>query len=132
MSNATDSLPATFTAADVVAKIREVAAETPDRVYERETGSGKCLYGRDKSGSGDGHRCIVGEALFRLGVTQAHLEVVDGRLAVPGAYQLLTHEFNLPLEAEFELKFADEVQSCQDGGLTWAEAVAMQDAARAG
>jgi hypothetical protein len=119
-----DTLTPTFTIAELEAKIREIAAEQPDYVYAKAGGLNSCFYSKSDKGVGNGCRCIVGEALFRLGVNQQTLERFDGsEKMLTGAYRLLKKVFGF---AEFS-GFVPRVQSLQDKGHRWGEAVRIAD-----
>jgi hypothetical protein len=111
-----------FTLDDVVAKVREVAAERPTYVYNNEGMSGytsSCFYrhgeNRDRPG------CIVGQALDRLGYVVP--EMMEGSHAT-----FVLHEiFGGPSDSEDRVRWVRNVQRAQDDGKTWAEAVEKAD-----
>jgi hypothetical protein len=121
----------TFTPSDVVAKMRELAAERPDYVYDNE-GMGNsmdgfsptsCFYrhGEDRERAG----CIVGQALDRLGY------VVPEELEGSTSTYVLNYIFGAGTatqEGMADIRWVRDVQSQQDIGSTWGKAVAHADA----
>jgi hypothetical protein len=107
-----------FTLDDVVAKVREVAAERPTYVYDNGTGGelSSCFYrhGADRSEPG----CIVGQALDRLGYVVP--ELWEGT----NASSLLQSIFPEVDRVDSRIFWVRSVQSAQDGGMSWADAVA--------
>lgn len=108
---------------DVVAAVRTIAAEHPDRVYNREFTDAPCKYAPDDANP---FGCIMGFAIRLLGestdegdegrsvgslLTRRGVRVVDG------------NNFDIP-----EVLWLRVVQQMQDRGKTWANAVAAANA----
>lgn len=89
-------------------KLRELAAEQPDRTSE-------CLYVTTNVLGPRQPECIVGHALADLGVPLDALAGVDGFHV--GTLYGISNEF----------PFARRVQSWQDAGFTWSQAVDLAD-----
>jgi len=123
----------------IIAEVRKVAAERPNFVYAEQpervalvermgtiNGNLECSYlgafnvetGAEPVGEG----CIVGQALKRLGVNDGHLRDHEGRSA-SSVVASLTGNYK-------GSGWLNLVQSGQDGGLSWAEAVAGAGAPR--
>lgn len=117
----------------IIAEVRKVAAERPDFVYAEQpervalvkrlnilNGALDCSYVGAYEGSVDtdqaGEGCIVGQALKRLGVSSYQLRNVEGRSA-SSAIGYLTGSTK-------GTGWLNLVQSGQDGGLSWSEAIA--------
>lgn len=95
------------------ALVRSIAAENPDHIYVRNKGGGCDYHATARNGN---KGCIIGEALARLGATQALLK----RLGSQWARSVLP---SLGFDAE-TTEWATRVQQNQDtAGTTWAEAV---------
>lgn len=99
---------------DVWAEVEKVAGENPDFIYDAsETG---CKYVKDSNPS-----CLVGQALFRLGVPIDLLKMYDG-FADSGAGTVLYEDL-------YERDDPDAVGKCavaqneQDSGASWGTAV---------
>jgi hypothetical protein len=117
-----------FTLDDVVAKVREVAAERPTYVYDNGTGGelSSCFYrhGADRSEPG----CIVGQALDRLGYVVP--EDLEGR----DSYTILNEALGTHFESwespanPAGAKWIRGVQFQQDAGKPWGVAVEYADA----
>lgn len=104
--------------AEFVRVVREIAAEQPDRVYERPRGTGigiapACLYAH---GAEPG--CIMGHVAIRLGVPIDVVQDWDGKGGI--ATILKAHSIQ-------EGVWLDEVQVRQDQGETWGDAVELAD-----
>lgn len=93
----------------LLAAAREVAAERPDYVYVRSGASfhGRCTYTR-----GDGVRCVIGEALHRLGMTDDELDLMDNcdESQISGFFMDDLEDDYYPLQV---------AQDRQDGGMPW-------------
>ncbi|GAA1411999.1 hypothetical protein AUR04nite_00280 [Glutamicibacter uratoxydans] len=127
-------------AAQVVEAVRKLAEERPDFVYadqpervafrEAHPGMKECSYlgayvpsEIDPTfASYEGEGCIVGQALARLGVSRDDLVEVEGESA---KYVMVGN--SMPLT--YEPGWLSVVQSEQDEGRSWAEAVARGDEA---
>lgn len=116
---------ADFDAHDLAVAVWDIAQEQPERVYERPEPDGlyekvavgpQCLYSYT-SPDGTITRCIVGEALHRLGYP------VDAELGgtVGGVIELLDH-IGAHSESTATL-FLQQTQNDQDCGAAWGEAV---------
>lgn len=109
-----------FTLDDVVSKVREVAAERPDFVYQSLQTDPlgfniRCFYRH-----GEKPGCIIGQALDRLDY------VVPSSLEGENVYRVLDHLFGEP-QADDRANWLRFVQARQDGGSTWGEAVQYAD-----
>lgn len=62
------------TLADLVLKVREVAAERPDYVYMDD----RCVYFKGDDVAGYQPACIIGHAASRLGFTHLDMEICSG------------------------------------------------------
>ena len=110
-----------ITIADVVSKVRELAAESPEYVYKASAGEQCVNYEMDDEGnpipmSG----CIVGQALDALGVDM--ISIRPGGSA-PVALYYAGIEFE-----EVDASWLIKVQIAQDGRVKWSDAVARADA----
>ena len=115
----------TFTAADVVAQVRALAAERPDYVYPGADNPRGCSYVDDDLGSGKGQGCLIGQALQRLGVPRdwlrEHGDWSPGDNGGVTASVLLSH---LEVAEDYTAsRFLNTVQMHQDGGEPWRLAV---------
>ncbi|QGJ95528.1 hypothetical protein SEA_RIMMER_74 [Mycobacterium phage Rimmer] len=105
----------------VIQRIKELAAENPERVAH-------CQYFEDDNST---PCCIVGHALAGAGIRQEesgdgyHYIGNDTASALAGtlAGQLPWAEFGFESPAVNELRWVSLVQHRQDGGYTWSEAV---------
>jgi hypothetical protein len=114
----------TFSAEDVVAQVRALAQEWPEHVYEPPAGpvdsGNRCSY---LVGS-DGHGCIVGQALLRLGVNPDALSRVEGQEAATAVSEVA----HLDASNDWpELDWLNHVQEAQDERKPWGVAVAAAD-----
>lgn len=122
-----------ITIQQVVAKVRELAAENPDFVYRPTPGGDfhmSCAYVHDEDGTLK-PGCIVGAAVIALGVDPKR--IVDNRWNTEGAVSLLSRLGILgpnpygdgvdgPLKS-----WLDKVQMRQDDRNPWSEAVRRAD-----
>ncbi len=107
-----------FTAVDVIAKIRELAAAQPDFVY----GQIPCVnVEADDAGNWVGS-CIVGRAVIALGIPA---DDVAERAWKSGAAILLT-QFEIPFTLE-QQNWIEYVQEYQDNSVPWRLAVAESE-----
>lgn len=115
----TDNLP---DLKDVVAKVRELATNNPDYVYDRGE-NGKCQYIKDGEGS-----CIVGQAYVELGVPVEYVKSWDSVSYgnAIGAWQVVEREYEN--YSKYDKEWLDYVQECQDLGQPWELAVDKADA----
>lgn len=134
-----------ITAAQLVEKVREVAAELPANSLDSGMG---CFYFYDNGNP----CCIVGQAMSRLGVTPAAAleELEESYIHVPNPNQIAKDNFDFEFNTKrintvlASRKFAGlfeypdstydsdvtwlrNVQARQDDGFSWAEAVAWAD-----
>lgn len=107
----------------VVQRIKELAAENPDRVAD-------CRYFAVERDGSTQPCCIVGHALAEAGIRQEGDGDGDyigngtaSALAGTMAGQLPWVEFGFESPAVNELRWVSLVQHLQDGGYTWSEAV---------
>lgn len=130
-------------------KVRELAKERPDFTYSKQPGAGhdECSYVASSVGGHEGEGCIMGQALTALGIGEEVLreyEEAVGRalnileLATQYLFQdglmkpvQLYHQIEGSREMDADMNWALKVQANQDVGMTWSEAVADADAARA-
>jgi hypothetical protein len=104
---------------DLITEMRRLAAERPDFVYVGPSGlMGACFnVHRDREGQPiPGQGCIIGRALTNLGYV---FDVEQDGAGVDELYDW---------DDEKRLRWAARVQRKQDGGETWASAVATADA----
>lgn len=113
----------------VIAALREVVAESPERVYEAPPtmptlpGGTSCFYvHRTAEGAVPG--CLVGHVLHRLGVPLSELEKWEGA----GAQDPTLATLNiLGDNDEYAVRMLVEVQSTQDNGAPWGTALSLAD-----
>lgn len=98
----------------VIAKVRELVVANPDFIYESPLGEGSCVNVYEGKGS-----CLIGQALFDLGIIDASIET--DRVNGSGIYSVI-RKFELDI-SEPEANWLATVQSCQDCGLAWADAI---------
>lgn len=105
------------TAAEVIAKARELAAARPKHVYLTPSESDSvCSYYRDRSGE-PGQGCLFGQAL-------ALLDITDPKEGESIFSVLLDH--GIPC-SDSDSEWLTAVQSSQDGGDPWGEAIRLAD-----
>ena len=104
----------------LVAAVRALAAENPERVYASCSVAG-CVYKPTKQQDGGTYGCIVGEALRRIGVSSTGLDSVDGE---QGIYSRL---FQIGIRDDVQIDWLTKVQGLQDSGTSWSEAVLKAD-----
>lgn len=116
----------------LIAAVRKNAEENPDYVYASE-GYGDCFYEIN-----DAPSCLIGHGFFDLGFQVDVLKEFDNPTAVPGKDN---SSVGAVLEFHFGITGTDEynepeddrvgwlytVQTYQDVGNSWAEAVATAD-----
>ena len=98
---------------EFVALIHEIATEDPAFVYNNDSRLG-CYYHKNPKITKHDKRCIIGEALFRLGMEEPELRTIT-----QGANQELRR---LGFDAN-TCRWARAVQIKQDEGASWSEAV---------
>lgn len=124
---------ATFTVADVVVKVREIAAAYYHRVYQRPSNEPQitgCLYVHHDGGPAETLTltpgCIIGQALHALGVPLEFLTECEGML-VSGVLNRLGVEIYSTQEVRRDTEWLERVQSYQDQGIEWGTAVIYTD-----
>lgn len=97
--------------------VRAIAAERPDFRYS--TGFGQsCYYKLGLCPTGTESRCLIGEALSRLGADEEWLAATDSCPMTSASYVLQKAGF-----ARDVCHWATIVQDNQDRGLAWGDAV---------
>lgn len=118
---------ATFTLEDVIARVRALADEKPDFVYQKPEGASICKYVAGKF-SDDSARpdCIMARALHALGVSLKFLQCFEG-----AAVETVLGGMGLRWEPETEQQseWLRAVQYGQDNGMAWGNAVKESDLA---
>lgn len=118
----------TLTIHNVIGEVRKLAAERPDFNYREqpmehpETRADQCSYVYASVGVTEGEGCIIGQALQRLGVSEETLLENDTVFASAFLLNLGVTETDLT-----SYRWIDRVQSLQDTGKTWGEAVSITD-----
>ena len=113
----------TFTSGDLVAKVCELAAEFPDRVIR-----GGCSNIDDPVAGRKS--CIVGLAFQRLGVPpQWFINNSAVGIAVGGVFAKMRFPASSEVREIRNRNWLERVQSYQDSGGTWGEAIVKADAA---
>ena len=99
--------------------LETIAAERPDFVYRKPDVSQECLYRPSQRRPGQKKvRCIIGEALHRLGMTDAELFELDAS-DESNAYDVLS---GLGFDDDV-CHYAQMVQTAQDTGKSWGAAI---------
>lgn len=133
-----------FTPQDVVVKIRELAQKQPDFIYTsqpeyqalangtEDTPSAQCSYVAGAMGATTGQACIVGQALYSLGVPKSRLRQFEGDAGGDLVYSLsATNQLYEEVVTLQHHHWINNVQRHQDTGLTWSHAVSYADEAEA-
>ena len=109
----------TITEQDIINEVRRLAADNPDYIYVSPGGSeySSCVYIHDGKGS-----CIVGRALVNNGFDPEKVSQHEGLTADEMLVALGIKE-----ETDFEQVWLDRVQTLQDSGTPWADAVEEAD-----
>ena len=103
---------------DLWAEVKKVAAEQPDKVYEKPGDT--CAYEFDGKPS-----CLVGHAMFRLGVPLDVIRLCDNHGAIEHALDEVPTEFDESGDEERVYRaLLGWAQGAQDSGKPWGEAVA--------
>lgn len=113
-----------FTGAQLVQKVREIAAKKPNFIYSipEEEDWDICMYWHPSSNSPG---CIMGHALTELGVDKEDIPEGDDIIAVLNG---LLKEESHHLVSRNQRSWLELVQSKQDaGGRTWGEAIRFAD-----
>lgn len=124
----------TFTVQDLAAKVRELAAENPDYIYQPPKGTIGC---KNAEKTADGEwvgSCIVGRALIALGINPRWFEDAGYNGSSFGTVfdalqrAWLMEPEDVTIEEADPYLFVQRVQSHQDTGNTrWAECVRIAD-----
>lgn len=102
---------------DVIAKVRELAAEKPDFVYESPSGvRGCCVNWVEEDGKKIGS-CLIGQALFALGAG----DIISDMAGVDELYDYGDEDIGL------EVDWLTVVQSAQDNKRPWGQAIEIAD-----
>jgi hypothetical protein len=118
-----------ITTTQLAAEVRRIAAERPGDVYVRpfEKDAGCYYWHRTKPG------CIVGQALFNLGVPGEKLAVCDDVTNFPnlqdgtGVENVVRTQGLVEVDDEYSLSWLTLVQESQDNGTNFAAAVEYAD-----
>lgn len=111
-----------ITAEEIIAKVRELAAEQPEFVYPSNTdraGGMACLYTADDEQPG----CIFGQAFASFNIPTEPLETE----AIANAWRHLLNNGLVGPPAADQARWMDRVQTFQDTGAEWAYAVQRAD-----
>lgn len=116
---------------DLIGKIREIASEEPDFKYRTSNDlTASCSY-FGPIGGGEGSGCIVGRALIALDVDMSKVRECEDDPNTPTSIDELLYERVVDVafkEDECDkVLWVDRVQSRQDSGDTWDEAVNFAD-----
>lgn len=106
---------------DLIAAVRQLAAEHPDNVYHKPLGHGwstGCSYNNGLCDDGS-EGCIFGQAFRRIGVDTSQMTTFIG-------VELARAFGERPVDEK--MTWCAAVQARQDGGATWSSAVASADA----
>lgn len=120
-----------ITAAELEAEVRRLAAERPDFVYARPSGTtwGSCVYAHDGCGS-----CIMGQALINVGIPVEWF-TESGTRNTWGIGELISLlHFEERIADDFDRRATDwfsDVQTQQDLSNKWSDAIARADEIRA-
>lgn len=111
----------TFTIDDLVKTVRMIAEKHPDRTYDRAGPHESCFYHPTPENP---YGCVMGAALAELGIetTSPTFLPLEGKSIGWVLEQLLGEPQEVPGRY-----WLDRVQSQQDAGATWREAVAYAD-----
>jgi hypothetical protein len=113
-----------FTAKNVdltalVAAVRKLAADRPDFTYSRPSAN-SCLYRPTKQAGGGMSGCIIGEGLRACGISTTGLDTESDA-------DIGSHLARVNKSHTHEARWLAEVQSNQDFGRSWGEAVVAAD-----
>lgn len=109
-------MTATFSVSDLIAKVREIAAERGDVTYCYEEA---CCYASGECSDGS-IGCVFGQAFAALGIDPASFD--DSPIPTIG------HIIRRSRHAGEQLAWCERVQERQDAGYTWGEAVSIANA----
>lgn len=111
---------------EVVAAVREIAAERPDVKYDVVEGAG-CLYSAGRCSDGS-VGCIVGQALVKCGFDVAPLDTSDdendGGIKTAG---FACRHIGVETDDFEAANWLDNAQHWQDSGHPWGDAVKFAD-----
>jgi hypothetical protein len=118
-----ESYKADFPIEQLIGKVREIAAENPDFIYQKQRRDGHrdtmvCYYVAENSQDGS---CIMGRAFRALGVPAEVLRQYEGERT-----GTLIEAFRVEASAS-QLSWLFNVQCSQDDGLAWGECVRVAD-----
>lgn len=99
----------------LIKRVRELAAKNPDATYRFKGSMIYCYYGKGEAGNGVG--CIFGQAWPELKIYDVGNPYTIGRI-------LIVEDMDCH---QREIDWCNEVQSCQDCGETWKEAIEAAD-----
>jgi hypothetical protein len=106
-------------ASQIKEAVIEIANEKPDYIYPEDLRNSGCRYAVDGKPS-----CIVGHALAKVGIDIGVIETLDIDGGIPAHYlSSKLPEFIEDNDEEGSMAFLQEVQSSQDNGSPWGEAV---------
>lgn len=109
-----------ITKADVVAKVRELAEDSPDYIYQAVYGFCKNYHIDEDGNPIEGSGCIVGQALHEVGFSYAEIPQTANALKA-------LNYLGLTSEGSREDNWLETVQSYQDNGYRWGAAVEAAD-----
>lgn len=119
-----DNKKYTFTTMDILEEVKVLAKSKPDYVYLAPDPDQFCSYVGGTDGTGEGHGCIVGQALMRHGVSMEDLVEVEGTYAGHAVMVLLGLDPGTPVMGGRGARdFLNAVQMFQDEGCQWGEAL---------
>lgn len=101
----------------IIDAVRAKAAELPDYIYQK-TSNGSCKYIHHGAPS-----CIIGHALWNVGLINAHCDF--DKLDLSSFGYVIREHWDL---SDREIKWLEDVQYKQDRGTSWGNAVVSADA----
>lgn len=109
----------------IVDEVRRLANESPDAVYKNDM----CLYTKGSCGNGEG--CLIGQAIVAwCPEMKPYLKSMDAKSFAenrPFSVYNLKHYGIEHLLTREEIHWCRNIQSNQDRGITWKEAVRIED-----
>jgi hypothetical protein len=100
-------------------EVRNIANERPDVTYQNED----CMYDTGKCSDGT-VGCLIGQALTRLDIDPAFL---DRGSDTPDIASIIDREIYFEDCDDTNISWLANVQSYQDEGLSWREAIRLSD-----